>query len=266
MKLKKISIGVACFLLINCSYAAGEQSAGALAPEHRGKFRLPEIKTVADVDALTHLTPEEKAFAKIVLKKVPDSNGWAILGNDPELQVLWHMMEREYIAFNGFQGVPFSHANLVSIVTAKHANSDYIYGLFAALTVRQVKAYKMSSDYDAKLAMLDSPDSTLWSDEERLIIKFTRASLENKMTDELFAQARKAWGEKKLLRSLAWQSYVQMWSITANTLNMKFYPEMLPPGFAIPPEAVTAIDPVVQKTRKQLQEFVADKLTTFPGR
>ncbi|MBT8341477.1 MAG: hypothetical protein KJP07_15835, partial [Desulfatitalea sp.] len=211
-----------------------------------GEFRLPEIKTPADVEAMSHLSKEEKELGIKNLKKIPESDGWAIMGNDPELQVFWHIMEREYTALlqGDFQGVPFGPMNLLSLVAAKKSGSDYLYNFFAALTVRQIEAYPQSPDNAAKLAVLDSPDSELWRDEERMILKFAWASINNEMTDELFEEAREAWGEQRLLRNLAWLSYVSMWSMVANVLDIKFLPEqMLPPGFTIPAQAIEAAMP-----------------------
>lgn len=243
------------------------QHSGSLGGKIASKFRLPEIRTPAEFDAASHLSAEETALGKTLLKKIPDSDGWAILGNDPELQALWAIMERQYMAFfESFQGVPLSQMNLITLIAARHAGSDYVFGLLAALTVRQIAAYKMPLDYGAKLAVLDSPDSVLWTEQERLVLQFTWASLQNRMTDELFAQARAAWGEKTLLRSLAWASYVSMWGMVANTLNMKFHADMIPPGFAIPPEAVSGMLPFVQATRMQMRAFVQDTLSDFPGR
>ncbi|MBT8342686.1 MAG: hypothetical protein KJP07_21980 [Desulfatitalea sp.] len=231
-----------------------------------GQFRLPTIKTEADLDALTHLSDEEKAYGKQVLKKIPTSDGWQIMGNDPELQALWHIMERTYTALleGDFQGKPFGPMHLMAAKTAKKAGSDYVFGLFAVLTVRQIEAFKQPSDYSAKIGMLDNPDSGLWNEEERLILKFAEATLENKMTDELFEQARAAWGEKRLLRNVSWITFVDMWGKMSNVLGMTYSDEMYPPDVKMPPEAINAIIPFMAKTRAQVREFVG-QMDDFPA-
>ncbi len=228
-------------------------------------FRMPQIKTAADIDALSHLSDEEKAYGKTVLKKIPVSHGWLVLGNDPELQAIWHLMEREYTALleGDFQGVPFGPMHLISLETSRQVGNDYVYGLFCALTVRQIEAYGLPADDAAKIALSANPDNGVWSDEERLILKFTRAILGNSMNNELFEQARAEWGEKRLLRLFAWVNFVDMWSRLANMLNMGFSAEMLPPGMKFPPEAIKGVTAFMQVTRKQVRDFV-ESLPDFP--
>ena len=232
------------------------------------KFRLPEIKTPADIDALKHLTPEEKAYGKTVLKKIPDSHGWVVMGNDPELQALWHLMEREYTALleGDFQGIPYGPMNLIALETSRRSGNQYMYGLFATLNVRQIEAFGLPKDDVAKISLSGDPDAGVWSKEERLTIRFTHAVLDRKMSDELFAEARATWGEKRLLRLFAWINYVDMWARLSEMLNMRFSPEMLPPGMKIPPEAITGITALMCGTRKQVREFVTDKMSNFPGK
>jgi hypothetical protein len=55
----------------------------------------------------------------------------------------------------------------------------------------------------AKLLLLDLPDDDIWTDEERLALKFVKASFEWEMTDELWEAAQDAWGERWLLSVLA---------------------------------------------------------------
>lgn len=259
MKLQHFTIALVSLLLISPAHAQ-EKSDGDLKIAERPEFRLPRIRTPEDVDSLTYLSEEEKALALGNLKTIPLSDGWAIVGNDPELQAFWHLMEREYIALSegDMQAVPFGHMNLMALETSRLAGSDYIFGLFSALTVRQLEPYDMSLQDARKLALLDFPKSELWTDEERLVLEFTRATLENRMTDELFAHALDSWGEKKLLRSIGWISFVNMHSMVANVTNMKFYPEMLPPGRGAPPQLVDKLRALAQKTRMQLREFVQE--------
>lgn len=266
MKFAKPLISIVAALFVSSAFAADGGNTGRQTTEVEKAFRLNQIRTSADVEALSHLDADEKALGKALLRKIPDSHGWAILGNDPELQALWHTMERVYMGlFESFQGVPLGAMNLIALETSLYAGSDYVYGLFATLTARQMAAYNMPVDYYGKLAVVGSPDSPMWTDEERLVLEFTRASLENRMSDELFEQARETWGEKRLLRTLAWMSYVQMWSNVSNVLDLKFDPDMLPAGESYPPEVVAKLLPKMQETRAKFLEFVTDDLSTFPG-
>ncbi len=245
---------------------AQETQEGSSQAVARPDFRLPRIRTPADVESLTYLDEEERALALGNLKRIPLSDGWAIVGNDPELQAFWHLMEREYIALSegDMQAIPFGHMNLMAMETARLAGSDYIFGLFSALTVRQLEPMNMPAQDARKLAVLDFPDSELWNDDERLILKFTKATVQNTMTDELFEQSLAAWGEQKLLRSIGWIAFVNMHSMVANVTGMKFYPEMLPPGRGAPPELVEKLKAMAQKTRLQIREFI-DEVDHVPA-
>ena len=54
-----------------------------------------------------------------------------------------------------------------------------------------------------KLLLLDLPDDDIWSDDERLALKFVKASFEWEMTDELWDAAAEAWGAKWIVAALA---------------------------------------------------------------
>ncbi|MBT8340502.1 MAG: hypothetical protein HKP58_01860 [Desulfatitalea sp.] len=220
------------------------------------KTRLPIVKTPAEVEALSNLSDEEKALALENLKKVPLSDGWALLGSDPELQAFMHLIEQMGTAFleGDFQGTPFSPMNLVTLEAVRRSGNDYMHGLFSALLAVGIKSHKMGIDYYMKLGVLDNPDSILWTEEERLCLKFAAACLDNAMTDELFKQARVAWGEQKLLRLFFWLSFVNTWGMLNNMMNIKLSPEMLAPlKMGMPAELVEAIIAPYQKTRADMR-------------
>ena len=54
-----------------------------------------------------------------------------------------------------------------------------------------------------KLLLLDLPDDDIWTDDERLALKFVAAAFQWEMTDELWEAAQDAWGERWLLSVLA---------------------------------------------------------------
>jgi hypothetical protein len=54
-----------------------------------------------------------------------------------------------------------------------------------------------------KLLLIDMPDADIWTDDERLALKFVKAAFEWQMTDQLWDAATKAWGEKWILSVLA---------------------------------------------------------------
>ncbi len=237
------------------SKAAGPGAdAGSAAPVGP---RLPAIRTPQDVDTLTHLEESEKGLAKKTLPRFNVSEGWQILSNDPELQILWLLEEHMHMALlEDFQGTPFGLMNLVSLQASKSSNSEYLVGFFTLLTERQIKSYGLNPDYAVKLSMLDYPDSPVWTAEERLALKFTRAAFENKMTDGLFAEARSAWGEKKMLRLLSWANYVHMWAMTSNVMGTQYASgDALKTTIDLSPETVKKKIEASQGLRKELLDL-----------
>ncbi|MBT8339615.1 MAG: hypothetical protein HKP58_10450 [Desulfatitalea sp.] len=220
-----------------------------------GEFRLPRIKTAADIEALSHLSKEEKDLAMFNLNKEPPTDGWTMMINDPELQAFWSMMQSEFIAlFDGdFIAIPFSFMNLTTLVTVKHTNSNWHYGFLTAWTGKQIGAHKLPEISYAKLAQLDYPDADVWTDEERLIIKFAVALLEHSMSDELFDQARAAFGDKKVLRGIAWVGYVKMWAMLVDALDLKYLATMDLP--AMPPEIVETLTSSFQNIRPEMKSL-----------
>ncbi|MBT8342532.1 MAG: hypothetical protein HKP58_06050 [Desulfatitalea sp.] len=223
-----------------------------------GEFRLPLIKTLADVEALSHLSKEEKAVAVENFTRIPPSDGYYMMGNDPDLQSFWRLMEMEItsLLFPDHQGVPFGPMNLITLEVARHSGNDYLLGFMQHVTANTIGDFDKPYDNYQKLGMLENADSAMWTDEERMIIKFTRACLESKMTDELFEQARAAWGEKKLLRYIAWVAFVQQWGTLQSALDMKFLPETMSfPRGIMGPEAVGAAVSKLKDTKDKVREF-----------
>lgn len=220
-----------------------------------GEFRLPEFKTPADIEASALLTDEEKAIALDNLTKMPPSDGYWMMGCDPELQAFWALIERAFIAFfdGDYQGVPFGTMNLITLTTALHTGSEYQYGVLAQFTAKNMQVFGVPAEDAVKLAMFCQPDSQIWNEEERMTLGFTVAVLDGTMTDELFEQARLTWGEKKLLRYIAWIGYVKMWSMLINALGMDFSPERMevPP---FPPVMVEKMTNAFAKMRPDLLE------------
>ncbi|MBT8338383.1 MAG: hypothetical protein KJP07_00075 [Desulfatitalea sp.] len=223
-----------------------------------GEFRLPIINTPADVEALSHLNKEEKALGLENLKKVPHTDGWFILGSDPDIQAFWQIMERNLtsLLYPDFQGIPFGPMNLITLEVARHSGNDYLIGLLRQCTAVAIGDSKMPFGAYTKLSLLEYPDSAVWNNEERMTLKFTRACLENAMTDELFEQALETWGEKKLLRLISWLAFVNQWAILENVLDMKFVPETMSlPSGSMSPKTVEKITSNLKNTKMKMREF-----------
>lgn len=252
MKLKQIAVAVASVVLMNYAYAADEQAA-----TRPGKFRLPVISKPADVQALSHLNAEEKAMALENLKMVPPTDGWWVLGNDPELQALWQMEERinTSLLYPDMQVVPGSPMNLITLIIARRSGNEYLQGILASYSVSAIQSFGKDDDALTRLNMLNHPDSDIWTVEQRICIKFTNAVVDNTMTDQLFNQAKGIWGEKKLLRHLSWITFVEGWAKILNTMDFKYEASMRPPKGIMGPKAVEAITTKMKNTKTEMWKF-----------
>lgn len=227
----------------------------------RDGFRLTAPRTEEEIQALGHLSAEEKAAAVANLKKVPPSDGWFLLGNDPDFQGFYHIVERGILSLlkPEFQGEPGGLLNLICLEVARYIRCEWQGGIMATVTAGATGRWE-KEDFDyAQLAMLDYPDSKLWTEKQRLILKYTRACLENSMTDELFNQARDTWGEKKMLRLIAWMGYTHTWAMIVNTCNLSWWEGPKPPVGEITPEMVKMFQAQIGKTWDGLQDLWNDE-------
>ncbi|MBT8339536.1 MAG: hypothetical protein KJP07_05940, partial [Desulfatitalea sp.] len=177
---------------------------------------LPLIKTPADIEGLSYLSEDEKALGLHNLEHhVALTDGWEMLGNDPELQMFIHLYGNELLGLLplDMQVIPFSPLNLISLEVARRVGNDYVFGLMKGSTIAELEPFGYPEIAQLKFHFLAFPNLKIWNEEERLTLKFVKACYENKLTRELFEQAREAWGEKRLLRHIGWMGYMQTWSL-----------------------------------------------------
>ncbi|MBT8341843.1 MAG: hypothetical protein HKP58_15460 [Desulfatitalea sp.] len=189
-------------------------------------YRLPVVRTRDDVDALTHLSDEEKALAKSNLRWVMPSDGLWLLGSDPEVQALFNVYEQavQALAFTPEDNIamPFSPCMLMAMTIARCFRAEWVADAVSDTSAKVVGNLQKKNATHQHLAMLGFPDWHGWSDEQRLTIKFTEACYENNMTDDLFAQAMKTWGQKKLLRYLLYYGFVYQNALFQNVFKLRF--------------------------------------------
>lgn len=228
------------------------------------KFRMQVVKTPEDVDGLNHLSAEEIDLAKVNLRKVPPTDGWWILGNDPELQAFWQIMERDLTALlhPDFQGTPFTPLNLITLQVARILECEYLLGVLVSTTVNSINHRDLGAAAHTKLSLLAHPESAAWSEEERVALKFAQACLDRTMSDELFQQAVHLWGAQKTLRHISWVAYVNQWVILEEALGMRYVPSMLMPDEDLTPEIVEGITDKLRGTRTSILKLW-DELPDF---
>ncbi|MBT8340358.1 MAG: hypothetical protein KJP07_10130 [Desulfatitalea sp.] len=70
-----------------------------------------------------------------------------------------------------------------------------------------------------KAVMIHNPDSSVWSDEESLAIKFANAVMRSEMTDEIWDSAMEAWGLKQITR---YAMFIGVYNIMLMQQNIYF--------------------------------------------
>ncbi|MBT8338475.1 MAG: hypothetical protein HKP58_10035 [Desulfatitalea sp.] len=251
-------IFVVCLMMIAAPVAVCANDDGGLAATVPAP-RMPLIESVEDLAALTHLEDYEMELGETILQRnMVTSQGWAILGNDPELQMLWLILGNELgalcYAYDDMQAIPFGPMNLISLYISKRSGSDYMWPFFKGVTVAQIAAYEMPEYYERKLNFILFPNWRGWSDEERLTLKFTKALVENRLSDELYQEALEAWGEKRLLRNTTWVGYINLWSLVAKVSDLTYDP-VAEPAPSIPPAAIENLGAVMEATRMRLLDY-----------
>ncbi|MBT8340683.1 MAG: hypothetical protein HKP58_11255 [Desulfatitalea sp.] len=191
------------------------------------KARMKVIHEEKDINALSHLSAQEKALAKKNLPKVWPSDGMYMMGNDPELQVAFSLSERaaEALLAPDSQMFPYTTMNLICAVTARLTKCEWFMHGWTVVTSAAVNAWEGEDvgrdQHYFQLGMLEFPDAKCWSAEQSLTIRFNEACLEYRMTDELYNEAKEMWGEKKLLRIIYFIGFVQTTLMMVNAVNIK---------------------------------------------
>ena len=268
-----ISVAVLTLATSFAAHAGESSTSKSAAKVQAGEFRMNSIKSPAHVKALKNLSSDDKKLALENLKRVPPTDGWWVLGNSPDVQAMLQMNERWLLSTlypDSYQGVAFSPTNIMTILVCRHFNHEYGEGLLAAVTAGVINAQgedaqSITRDM-TKLQMLDYPDANFYSPEESLTIKFTNAALNTDMTDELFLEARKTWGDQKTIGYLAWIGFISQMVIIMDAAGLEYDMTFNFPEHTLTKEheqKVIEIERVQKKTaRKAWLEFdeIADEL------
>ena len=217
------------------------------------KTRMPIVKTEADVDRLSDLSPEEKVLAKENLKKVPLTDGWALMGSDPEAQAFFSMVENgiQKLLRPDVQADPGGPMSLSGLYIAKRMNGEWMSSLLNVLYATSIEPWEKKDFSAAHLGLIDFPDSPMWSAEQSLTLRFTQACYDGEMSDELYNEAREMWGDKRILRLTLWFGFVQTWVFIQNTAGLSYVPGSHPElesGISNPRLVENSLWPKAEKT------------------
>jgi hypothetical protein len=188
--------------------------------------RMRLVHKPADYEDLNHLSESEKELAGKVLVNYLEHFGteaphWtSALLNDPELyvavtggtQAIRKLLDDAYLADDPQVRGPVADLMYVNIM--KHHRCQQGMETY-------IENYVGRETYDPrKTVLIDFPDSDVFSPEERLAIKFSKAVLENTMTDELFDEALERWGVKMTLRYISFIGEYLKSTLILDTLGL----------------------------------------------
>jgi hypothetical protein len=210
--------------------------------------RFPLILTPAAYQALTHLASEEKRVGSELLRvKMADipgveqppehaavqiRNPSMMFQHDPEL------FKREMDDYDrmsklvmGLDSTEIMHATDKGGLRVADPEIRGRHGA-AMLMVTKI-AYDVQDEWTLRLmstfpgwtltkeqfCLLGKPESVVWNEEQRLILRYTHGVVHRAVSDELFSDAKAAWGIQQLLRYTQWITYyVRL--LTWNAVNM----------------------------------------------
>ena len=198
--------------------------------------RLPRVLSDEGWDALPHLNDEDRKLGRAIFAEHPWANvnedmegvtqspeqaqlqlrnPWAIVfQNDPEsfkielpygyqLGLLVYGMTEAEVLEATTETAPkvdpkvlrrYHLAHLIEMKLAHEYKCEHPARLFHTIPALQ-EAFSRE-----QMAVLHTPESSAWDEEERLILQWTKAVMDRQVTDELFARAEKMWGTKQALR------------------------------------------------------------------
>jgi len=177
------------------------------APAPSRASRLPALHVPADYENLAYLDEEEKELCGIQLVsrlEKFDSQPTvtvATAAHDPKAARLRSayggaLMALAAPTYETRHLVGGTLLNLLVLTVMKFAGDEtLIGGITRGLYDHHLEGFKPHH-----VALMDFPESEVWSDEQRLMLRYAKAVLENSMTDELWDEAVRAWNPKMCVR------------------------------------------------------------------
>ena len=203
---------------------------------HNPGRRFPLIISPEGYDLLSHLSEEEKAIGKEMLRvkmanipgvEQPPEHAAVQLRNpsmmfqhDPEL------FQREMVDYDRMSELVMG-LTTVEIMEAtdkdglrvddpdikrRHSNSMLMVTKIAhdfrdEWTLSLMTTFPGWTLSKQQFCLLGQPQSAVWSDEQRMVLEYTAAVIHRKLDDVLFARVRAEWGTTQMLRYTQWITY-----------------------------------------------------------
>lgn len=171
-------------------------------------FRPAEDAPQADADALF-----EQMFPGVADPEIPlDHAGMAIVALNPKLAMQMGSMSR-FMALD----LTFSKRTDLRelVIQTAHLKTNCGFGFESRIAAAQ--AAGISAEQLSALALWER--SSLFDEEQRLVIEFAEAVADNAMSDELFARFVDRFGEKGAIECSAIVGYWSCWAMVINAAN-----------------------------------------------
>lgn len=194
----------------------------------RNTPRLKPLNGAADIEKLSYLDAEDKLAAADVLVNSLRKYG---AQPTPTVRTAAHDPKGAKVKFDYGQAVydlvdntgDRRHTrggtllNLLAVRILRHVGDELLATSIAAGNGTSVPGFKPHH-----YALMDHPENEVWSDDQRLMLRWSKAVIDNTMTDDLWDQAVKAWGVKMTLRYIQFLGYFWAGGLRNRTLNMTY--------------------------------------------
>jgi alkylhydroperoxidase family enzyme len=173
--------------------------------------RIPSIRSVADYVALYPGRPDEARVAEQVVASFDPDAAWGQALHNPGQARRMLELSRYVFEEMGSLARPGLRELAVQMVN-KRLQCEYGF-------LRGLERGREAGVSEVKLASLDFPESEVYDDEERFVLRLARATLECDVSDDLFDEGRRRYGEKGMLELGAVICYAAYEAIVLNILR-----------------------------------------------
>lgn len=214
--------------------------------------RLKPLRTPQDYEALPYLDEEEKRLCgEQLVSRLEKFDKQATItvataAHDPKaarIRSAWGgaLMALAAPTYETRHLVGGTLLNLLVLTVMKHAKDECLTGGIA----RQARDHRLKGFKPHHHMMMDFPESEVWSPEQRLMLRYARAVLENTMTDELWREAVDAWSAKMCVRYIHVINFFLGAAIMNRTLKVPY------PMATDVDEVIGEVPTLIQKEREE---------------
>lgn len=225
--------------------------------------RLKLLHKPADYEDAPHLSEADKeVVGKMLLDRLKvfgseETLPGAAFLNDPDSYLVYNAF------FSGIKKlladmyldaqVRSSVLDLIYVNVMKHRNCQFGWATY-------IENYVGRETFDVrKTVMIDFPDADIYSPEERLAIRFSKAVLDNTMTDEIFSEAVERWGPRITLRLIYFIGAYLTTCLLTDTLNIVDPYNGVPSDYRHAPKSWEHFDSQVEEEQGFLAELQSSR-------